>query len=170
MSSSGDFRAYAFDVTRVNYSGRDIGHTVYWKLYVLENLIRVVVNSVLSVQANRDWWNTTVDPNMRGSINGRKKDYAKDPRNTTPGSHDIYYAYLSDLGKIIATNSHLFEPIIKDIDTWVVRIEQIRIPRNIVGHMNWPSKPDRQRIDDFYSDFHQLVQKLISSGFRLINP
>ncbi len=169
MQSSGDFRAYAFNRSRIDSSGRFIGHKVYWKLYALENLIRVVVHSVLSAQAP-NWWMTAVNPTLRHTIEGRKKDYAKNPGYTTPGSHDIYYAYLSDLGKIIAANSHLFEPKIPDTDKWVVRIEQIRRPRNIVGHMNWPSKTDRQRIDNFYSDFHLLVQKLSVSGFKLIIP
>lgn len=170
MSFSGDFRDYEFDASRVVYSGRDIAHKVYWKLYALENLIRVVVHSVLSIQANPNWWLTTVSPTMKDHINNRKNDYMKSPKNTSPGSHDIYYAYLSDLGKIISANSHLFEPIIPGIDTWVARIEQIRLPRNIVGHMNWPSKSDRKQIDGFYSDFCFLVKKLKGSGFTLIIP
>jgi hypothetical protein len=60
--------------------------------------------------------------------------------------------------------------VISDIDAWIARIEQVRLPRNIVGHMNWPNKVDRQRIDVVYADLHQLVQRLSGSGTNLIIP
>lgn len=57
-------------------------------------------------------------------------------------------------------NSNLFLPLIPDIDQWMARIEQIRLPRNVVAHMNWPSQTDRQRIDVFYNDVRSLAAHL----------
>jgi hypothetical protein len=98
------------------------------------------------------------------------KEYASRPWHSTPGKHDVYYTFLSDLSKIITVNSHLFKPIIPDIDQWIARIEQVRLPRNIVGHMNWPSATDRQRIDVCHADLQQLVQQLVSQGVTLNVP
>jgi hypothetical protein len=74
------------------------------------------------------------------------------------------------LSKIITANSHLFRPVIPDIDQWIARLEQVRLPRNIVGHMNWPHKTDRQRINVVHADLQQLVQQLAASGTGLSIP
>jgi hypothetical protein len=155
---------------RVDAAGRNIGTRVYWKLYAIENLIRVVVHSVLTVQAGTGWWNIAVDPDLRKRVEDRKKEYAKRPWHSKPGRHEVYYTFLTDLVKIIAANSNLFLPIIKDIDQWIARLEQVRLPRNIVGHMNWPSAIDRQRIDVCHADLQHLVKQLADSGTNLIIP
>lgn len=136
MPSVSDFRTYAFDRARVDTAGRNIGRQVYWKLYAIENLLRVLVHSVLTLQVGANWWTVTVDPKLQQRVTYHMKEYASSPWHSTPGKHDIYYTFLSDLSKIITVNSHLFKPIIPDIDQWIARIEQVRLPRNIVGHMN----------------------------------
>ncbi len=170
MSAVKDFRNYAFDATRVDAAGKNIGQRVYWKLYAIENLVRVIVHSVLSVQVGISWWGQAVDPSIHSQVQRRKSDYATHPWHSSPGGHDIYYAFLSDLNKIISANSHLFLPVIPDIDAWIARLEQVRLPRNVVGHMNWPSSIDRQRIDVVYADLHQLIRKVTNSGTRLLAP
>lgn len=170
MPAVADFRSYAFDRNRVDASGKNVGRKVYWKLYAIENLIRVLVHSILAAQAGANWWTVAVDPGIQGQVRSRIAEYSKHPWHSTPGKHSIYYAFLSDLNKIIVANSHLFKPAVHDIDQWVARIEQVRLPRNIVGHMNWPSATDRQRIDVFYADIQQLMNQLASSGLNLTVP
>jgi hypothetical protein len=170
MPTVSDFRGYAFDHVRVDAAGRNIGGRVYWKLYAIENLFRVVVHSVLTAQAGVNWWSIAVDPKLQNQVASRMKGYASRPWHSTPGKHDIYYTLLSDLNKIVAANSHLFKPIIADIDQWIARLEQVRIPRNIVGHMNWPSQIDRQRIDVCYADVQQLLRHLGNRGVTLSVP
>lgn len=170
MPAVSDFRTYAFDRARVEAAGRNIGSRVYWKLYAIENLLRVLVHSVLTAQAGANWWIVAVDPKLQQRVADRMKGYASRPWHSTPGKHDVYYTFLSDLSKIITANSHLFKPIIPDIDQWIARIEQVRLPRNIVGHMNWPTTTDRQRIDVCHADLQQLVQHLASQGVTLSVP
>jgi hypothetical protein len=170
MPTTNDFRNYAFDAGRVDAAGKNVGQKVYWKLYAIENLLRVIVHSILNAQAGPNWWTVAVDPGIQGGVTRRKVDSANRPWHSTSGRHEVYYAFLPDLSKIITANSHLFWPLISDIDQWIARIEQVRVPRNIVGHMNWLSKTDRQRIDVVHADLHQLVQKLISAGTALSIP
>lgn len=170
MPSVADFRSQAFDPTKVDAGGRDVGRSVYWKLYAVENLTRVIVHSVLTQQINAGWWQVAVDPDMQKHVKKFMAQYANQPWHSTPGRHEIYYTFLSDLNEIIRANSNLFLPIVPDIDQWIARIEQVRLPRNIVGHMNWPSMTDRKRIDVFHSDLQELVRKLAKSGFTLIIP
>jgi hypothetical protein len=170
MPNTNDFRSYAFDPIRVDAAGKNVGQKVYWKLYSIENLVRVIVHSILTAEINANWWGVAVDPEIQRNVKRRRTDYLNRPWHSTPGKHDIYYAFLHDLGKIIMANSHLFRPMIPDIDQWIARIEQVRVPRNIVGHMNWPNKTDRQRIDVVHADLHQLVQQLAGSRPGLSIP
>ena len=170
MPATKDFRTYPFNADRLDAAGKNVGQRVYWKLYAIENLVRVMTHSVLTAQVGADWWNTAVDPGIREGAQRRRADYTKQSWHTTPGNHDIYYALLTDLSRIIAANSHLFKPLVHDVDGWIARIEQLRLPRNIVGHMNWPHKTDRQRIDVVHSDLQQLVQQLAASGTALSIP
>jgi len=170
MAIPPDFRTLPFETARVADSGRYVGRSTYWKLYVVENLIRVVVHSVLSIQVGPAWWNVAVDSNTNGNVQKVMRNYASQPSRSLPGRHKIYYLYLPDLMKIISTNSHLFRPIIPDIDSWIVRFEQIRLPRNIVGHMNWLNSSDKTLIDEIYTDLKILMRKLLNSGVALDIP
>jgi hypothetical protein len=171
MAAARDFRmSPLFDWMRVDAAGKNVGKDTYWKLYAIENTVRVLVHSILSQQVNANWWAVVADPKIQGDVKRRRKGYSSQPWHSTPGKHDVYYIFLSELGKIIASNSHLFRPHIKDIDNWVMRLEQIRLPRNIVGHMNWLTAVDRKRIDVVHSDLRLLTQKLMASGTMLSVP
>ena len=161
MAIASDFRnAVVFDLSSVRASGRDIGRNVYWKLYAIENVVRVIIHSVLSAQINTNWWATATDPTLQKKALGFRRKYTSRPWHTAPGNHDIYYVDLPDLNEIIRANSQLFLPVIPDIDQWMARIEQIRLPRNVVAHMNWPHATDRKRIDVFFEDLQSLAQSL----------
>jgi len=170
MPTSVDFRTLPFEPRKVSDSGRYIGQSTYWKLYAIENLFRVVIHSVLLAQMGPNWWALVVDGKTNDTVQSIKKDYAKQPGSTTPGSHDIYYLFLRDLNKIITSQSNLFRPLVPDIDQWIIKLEQIRLPRNIVGHMNWPSATDRRRIDNTYKEAKILIRRFSTSGTNVVIP
>ncbi len=165
-----DFRVHAFDAAKVDACGKDVGRKVYWKFYAVENVVRVIVHSVLTTQIGPNWWTVAVDPDTQKQVTRFRSQYARRPWHSTPGKHEVYYTFLSDLNEIIRSNAHLFRPIIADIDDWIARIEQARLPRNIVGHMNWLTPTDRKRIDVFHDDLHELVKQLTGTGFAFVIP
>ena len=133
--------------------------------------MRVILHSVLVVQIGPTWWDDSVDRDTKMRIEGVKRDYLKRGVHTSPGRHDIYYVYLSDLTKIMAASRHLIEPVISDIDSWIVRMENVRIPRNLVGHMNFPNLADRNRIDALYRELTTLLQTLERQpGLKIVTP
>jgi hypothetical protein len=160
MAGIQDFREFQFSPSRVDTCGRYLGHRSYWKLYSIENYLRVILHSVLSVQIAPTWWDVVVDPKTKNNIANVKRDYLRKGAHTSPGSHDIYYVYLSDLTKMIAATRHLMIRVIEDIDTWLVKVEGVRIPRNLVGHMNFPNYADRLRIDTLYAELSELMHRL----------
>lgn len=165
-----DFRASPFSVPRVEATGRFVGRGAYWKLYAIENFFRVLIHSVLSAQIGPIWWAAAVDQRTQRDAERFRQSYLRRPWHTSPGSHEIYYTHLSDLNEIIRANSHLFLPLIPDIDQWIARVEQLRLPRNIVGHMNYPSPVDRMRIDVLHSDTRALIMQLEARGLTLVVP
>ena len=161
MPAAQDFRSVAgFDAKSIDDAGRHIGRNVYWRLYAVENLMRVIIHSVLHAQIGSTWWGVAVDQNLQKKAERFRTNYTKKPWHSSPGSHHIYYIDLLDLNEIVRVNSNLFLPIIPDVDQWMARIEQLRLPRNVVAHMNWPHETDRQRIQVFYQDLQALCSQV----------
>lgn len=156
-----DFRERArFDIEDVCKSGLNLGKTTYWKLYAIENFYRIIIHSILSVQIAPDWWPIATDLNIDNRAEKFRENYLAKPWYSVPGKHLIYFTNLYDLNEIARANSHLFIPIIPDINEWIYRIEMLRLPRNVVAHMNFPNKKDRQLIDVFYENFKALIENI----------
>jgi len=171
MAGTQDFRGFPFSQSRIDTCGRYLGHQSYWKLYAIENDLRIILHTVLSAQIAPDWWDAVVDPHKKRAITRLKKDYLKRGGHTSPGKHDIYYVYLSDLTKIMAVTRHLIARVIVDVDNWILKIEGVRIPRNLVGHMNFPNAADRKRIQILHEEITTLMQKLQrTSGLTIKIP
>jgi hypothetical protein len=165
-----DFRNFAFQSSRVDRCGRSIASRLYWKLYAIENTIRIVIHSVLTVQIDSNWWNVAVDGRTTTRVLAFRRGYAAKPKNAQPGTHDIYLVFLTDLAEIIRANSHLFTPIIRSTDQWIGILESIRVPRNLVGHMNYPNSFDKNAIDHAYSQLPSLVGELTAHPVPILIP
>lgn len=164
-----DFRLHNYDTGRLVASGRYMGRNIYWKLYFIENAVRTIIHSVLTAQIHSGWWSLAVDPKIQLKAAGVKADYQQHPWHTIPGTHDIYYVFLRDLTEVMRANSHIFLPIIRDVDQWIAELERIRLPRNVVGHMNWLSATDRRRITLLYEDMKILVRD-VSKRVSILIP
>jgi len=165
-----DFRNYSFMPIRVDRCGRNVGKNLYWKLYAIENTLRVVIHSVLTAQIGTNWWNVAVDPNVAARAQGFRRSYTSNPRNASPGIHDIHLVYLTDLTEIIRANSHLFTPIVPTTNLWISRLEAMRIPRNLVGHMNFPNAYDRVAINNAYTQLPALLNDLRACPIQISIP
>ena len=170
MPAVRDFRKYSFHASRVDRCGRHIGSKLYWKLYTIENTIRVVINSVLSAQIGNQWWAAAVDRNIVARAQRFRNSYAAKPQNANPGVHDIHLVFLSDLTEIIRANSNLFAPVVPNTNQWITTLETIRVPRNLVGHMNFPNAFDRNAIDSAYSQLPALLRHLTASNVPIEIP
>ncbi len=155
-----DFRQYTFNSSNIDSCGRYVGHQTYWKLYAIENLLRIVIHSVLSVQIPAGWWKFAVDGDIQREADRRRKNYLKKPGHNPLGSHDIYYAGLRDMNEILRANANLFYPVIPEMDEWLVAVEELRLNRNVVAHMNFPSRKEMKQIDKLYEDCRKLIEQI----------
>jgi len=165
-----DFRNAAFRLDRIDRCGRHIGSKSYWKLYVIENTFRIVIKSVLAAQIGPNWWNVAVNPNVVVKATRRRGQYTARPRNGGPGVEDIHLTFLTELTEILRANSHQFIPLVPDTNNWIAALENIRVPRNLVGHMNFPNAFDKAAIDSAYSQLPSLINQLSTSGVPILVP
>lgn len=165
-----DFRRFPFNPNRIDKCGRYVGSKLYWKLYAVENTVRIVINSVLTDQIGANWWNVAVDPDVVKRVARFRAHYSARPRNASPGADDIYLLFLTDLTEILRANSHLFLPIVVDTNSWITDLESMRVPRNLVGHMNFPNAFDKSAIDTTYSRLPSLVSQLTAQGVPIRIP
>jgi len=165
-----DFRAYSYNASRIERCGRHIGSKVYWKLYAIENTFRIVIHSILSVQLGANWWHTAIAPNQIPRIGRRRAAYVARPNNASPGASDIHLLLLSELTEILRDNSHLFVPVVPDTHNWIATLESIRVPRNLVGHMNFPNAFDKAAIDSAYSQLSSLFGYLTAHNVPVLIP
>ena len=165
-----DFKEFAFLPRRVDRCGRNVGSTSYWKLYSIENTVRVIIHSVLSKQISKQWWGTAVNPTVAKEAQKRRARHAAKPKHANPGSHDIYLINLFDLTEILRVNSHLFVPIIPETDQFLVVLESIRMPRNILGHMNFPNAYDRNAVDTAYKQLPTILDRLTAGNVPIAIP
>lgn len=165
-----DFRNASFKLDRIGRCGRHVGSKLYWKLYAIENTLRIVVNSVLTLQIGPNWWSVAVDPHVVSKAARFRVHYAARPRNASPGVEDIHLIFLSDLTEILRVNSHQFLPLVVDTNNWIAALEAIRVPRNLVGHMNFPNAFDKAAIDSAYSQLPSLISQLQRNGVSILIP
>jgi hypothetical protein len=129
-----------------------------------------VVNSVLTLQVGNTWWGLAVDPKIIARAARFRSHYAVKPSNANPGLEDIHLIFLSDLTEILRANSHQFRPLIPDTDKWIATLEAIRVPRNLVGHMNFPNAFDKAAIDSASSQLPSLLGQLTGKGVTILVP
>jgi hypothetical protein len=160
MFSVVDFKNQSrFSLEDLIDTGFYLGGNIYRKFYVIENLYRIIIHSILSVQvpSGSDWWLINAPDKIQTKAKERKINYSK-AGIRLPGKHLIYYTYLRELNEITRGNSGAFAPIISNIDEIVFKINNINEPRNMVAHMNFPGEKDKQLVDDTYEEFRVLIR------------
>jgi hypothetical protein len=165
-----DFRHASFRLDRIDRCGRYVASKLYWKLYSIENTLRITINSVLASQIGANWWTVAADPAIVSKASRFRAHYAARPKNANPGVADIHLVFLSDLTEILRANSHQFLPLIPDTNDWIAALEAIRVPRNLVGHMNFPNAFDKAAIDSAYSQLPSLLNQLKATGIPILIP
>jgi hypothetical protein len=165
-----DFRSASFRLDLIDRCGRYVGSKLYWKLYAVENTIRIVIHSVLTAQVGPSWWAIAVSPAIVLKAAKFRGSYAAKPRNAIPGASDIHLVFLSDLTEILRANSNLFLPVVPDTNHWISTLESIRVPRNLVGHMNFPNTFDKNAIDSAYSQLPSLLAHLATHSVPVLVP
>jgi hypothetical protein len=145
-----DYRNFPYDEKTLLSYGKILGRQYYWKMYASENLLRLIIHSILSVQIKGEWWKQAVDPDI---IKEATKVRAKYNNSRIPNKipkHDIYCIYMPMLERIISDNRLRFIHYLPQIDKLIISLNAVIIPRNLLGHMNTLDNVDRGKIGGLY--------------------
>jgi hypothetical protein len=144
-----DYRAFPYNERTLLSYGNILGRQYYWKIYASENILRLIIHSILSVQINGEWWKGAVDPDIIKEATKVRNKYNNMYANKIP-KHDIYCIYLPMLERILADNYPKFEYYLPQIDELIISLNSVIIPRNLLGHMNTLDNIDRGKIGELY--------------------
>lgn len=154
-----DFRYKPFsDVSIIIDSGKYAGNRFYYKLFVIENLIRIIINTIMiNDYPLRDWWAHAVD-------GGIKKSWHRRSRH-----HGIYHVFLKDLNTIIINNRIFIETYISDLDDLILTIENFNDTRRKIAHTKYLNTVDLNQLDKLYNLTKRLTIEL-SSHLTIVIP
>jgi hypothetical protein len=142
MATIADFRNRNFNLILIDKCGKYLGKEAYCLLYSIENIFRIIIHSVLTIQINKDnWWFSVADKDMMAEANKNKQKYVAEFPDIKIGMHEIYHVNLSHLKSILEKQSFAFLPILKEkkqlLSECINLLKIIISPRNKIAHMNF---------------------------------
>jgi hypothetical protein len=132
---------------------------VYPDIYVLENLVRHVIKTVLENKHGSDWWKNrnVVSGKIAREVEKRMKFEGKNKWVAKRGSHEIFYTLYSELSRIIASNPMEFRPIFADMEI-EAELRKLEPSRNIIAHNNPLPRKEIIRIKTCLDDLREQMK------------
>jgi hypothetical protein len=135
---------------------------VYPDIYVLENILRYVVMTVLEEKHGKQWW---IEPNVvsnrvKESVEGRKQLELANRWVSKRGAHEIFYTNFNDLSKIIHSNPNYFKQVFADLPI-EAEIKKLEKSRNIIAHNNPLPEKEVKRIEICLDDLKKQLQVFV---------
>jgi hypothetical protein len=131
---------------------------VYYRLFLFENKVRRLFETVLTEAKGPDWFNSTaVESRIRESARNRMEEEGAARFHGRRGGRLLSYVMLNDLGKIIDDNWKEFEDVLYRRDWVKGKFEDLRLTRNAVAHMADVGDDDLERLDVILRDWNRQV-------------
>lgn len=145
-----DFRNKPYNLNSIVFSGKYSGNRFYYKLFIIENLIRIILHTILTNESpsTSNWWNDCV-PN-----------YLKKPWHRRSPHHGVYHLFLKDLIDILRRNRPLIEPHVSNFNELILEIELFNNARRKIAHTKYLNADDLDKLDNLYSRTKSLIKKI----------
>jgi hypothetical protein len=132
---------------------------VYPDIYVLENILRYVVMTVLEEEHGKQWWTepNVVSNKIKETVTERKRIELANRWVSKRGAHEIFYTNFNDLSKIIHSNPNSFKQVFADLPI-EAEVKKLEKSRNIIAHNNPLPEKEVKRIEICLDDLKKQLQ------------
>lgn len=147
---SKDFRNKSYSINNLITSGKYSGNRFYYKLFVIENMIRIFIHTILENDNPTvlEWWDELVP-------NRLKKTW-----HSMSSHHGIYHIFLNDLNSLIIENRPLIEPYVDNLDDLILEIELFNDVRRKIAHTKFLNTNDIKKLDELYIKSKKIIDEI----------
>lgn len=126
-------------------------------LYVLENLVRTLIDERLKDKYGANWFDSKATTPMKGKLRDRKAKEEKNQWHTGRNKEPLFYMDFADLAKLIVNNWPEFEDLLPS-QSWVQsRLDEAERSRNVIAHTNILSSEEASRLDMYLRDWIKQI-------------
>lgn len=126
-------------------------------LYVLENLVRSLIDERLKDKYGSNWFDSKATAPMKGKLKDRKAKEEKNQWHTGRNKEPLFYMDFADLAKLIVNNWAEFEDLLPT-QSWVQsRLDEAERSRNVIAHTNILSSEEATRLEMYLRDWIKQI-------------
>jgi len=131
---------------------------VYPALYIFENSVRDLIETVLRDKYGKDWWDQVPAPVQKRAADHKAAE-GKDPWHGSRGGRPIDYVYLTDLWAIIRQRWPCFKHLFPS-QAWVESLitSDMNVSRRPLAHMNPLGADDVNNIETAFRKWTRQLQ------------
>lgn len=138
-------------------SGAMAMQKAYRILYVLENVVRSLINARLKDKYGTNWFDVKGTAGMKSKYADRKKKEEKNQWHTGRNREPLFYMDFGDLSKLIVNNWPVFDDLLPN-QSWVQsRLEEAERSRNVIAHTNLLSSEESARLEMYLRDWIKQI-------------
>ena len=129
----------------------------YRLLFVLENIVRELVNDVFTEKDGANWFDSRANLAMKKKVTDRKEKEQRNGWHAGRDAHPIYYLDFGDLGGLIQTHWVEFKDLLPE-QVWVTsRLNDAERTRNVIAHTNVLSDEELVRLEMIVRDWVRQI-------------
>lgn len=138
-------------------AGANAMQRAYRILFVLENLVRTLIDERLKDKYGVNWFDAKAPAPMKRKLEDRKSIEEKNQWHAGRNKEPLYYMDFGDLAKLIVNHWTEFEDLLPT-QSWVQsRLDEAERSRNVIAHTNILSSEEISRLEMYLRDWIKQI-------------
>jgi hypothetical protein len=126
-------------------------------LFVLENVVRSLIDERLKDKYGSDWFDTKATAAMKSKLLERRSKEEKNQWHAGRNKEPLFYMDFADLAKLIVNYWSEFEDLLPT-QSWVQsRLDEAERSRNVIAHTNVLSSEEASRLEMYLRDWIKQI-------------
>lgn len=122
-------------------------------LFVLENVVRSLIDGRLTDKYGSNWFDKKATAPMKKKLKDRKEKEDKNQWHAGRNKEPLYYMDFGDLARLIVNNWTEFDDLLPS-QSWVQsRLDEAERSRNVIAHTNILSSEEASRLEMYLRDW-----------------